>query len=116
MLVLDDLLVPAMGWGPWPGLEPGVHLYSLTSHLVFGVAQAGRVDNVQRDAFNLDGLLHHIARGARNGRHNRAARSRDAVEKSGLPDVGPAHEDHRRPGGVLGHRTTVYHLEDCLTA
>ncbi len=41
MLVLDDLLTPAMGWGPWPGLEPGVHLYSLTSHLVFGVALEG---------------------------------------------------------------------------
>jgi hypothetical protein len=41
MLVFDDLLVPAAGWGPWPGMEPGVHLYSLTSHLVFGVALEG---------------------------------------------------------------------------
>ena len=41
MLVLDDLLTPAMGWGPWPGLEPGTHLYSLTSHLVFGLVLEG---------------------------------------------------------------------------
>ena len=41
MLVLDDLATPAFGWGPWPGLEPGVHLYSLTSHLVFGLALEG---------------------------------------------------------------------------
>lgn len=41
MLVLDDLATPAFGWGPWPGLEPGVHLYSLTSHLAFGLALEG---------------------------------------------------------------------------
>lgn len=41
-LVLDDLLVPAFGWGPWPwrtGLA--THLYSLTAHAVFGAVLEG---------------------------------------------------------------------------
>ena len=36
-LVLDDLLVPLFGWGPWPWATPlNVHAYSLSSHAVFG--------------------------------------------------------------------------------
>lgn len=35
MLVFDDLLVPAAGWGPWPTTAAG-NAYSLGSHLVFG--------------------------------------------------------------------------------
>lgn len=40
MLLLDDLLVPAMGWGPWP-TSLASHAYSLSSHLVFGVVLEG---------------------------------------------------------------------------
>ena len=37
-LVLDDLLVPAFGWGPWPWRTPlATHAYGLSSHLVFGL-------------------------------------------------------------------------------
>lgn len=38
MLLLDDLLVPAAGWGPWPKAEAGSNLYGLSSHLMFGVS------------------------------------------------------------------------------
>lgn len=43
-VVLDDLLVPAMGWGDWPGETPAAtHAYSLTTHAVFGaVLEGGR--------------------------------------------------------------------------
>ena len=43
-LVLDDLLVPAFGWGDWPA-ETGAatHAYGLTTHAVFGaVLEGGR--------------------------------------------------------------------------
>ena len=41
-------------------------------HLVHAgaVAQARGVDHVQRHAFDLDGLLHQVARGAGNGGHD----------------------------------------------
>jgi hypothetical protein len=35
----DEILVPALGLGPWPkDTSPKTHAYSLASHLVFGVA------------------------------------------------------------------------------
>lgn len=40
MLLIDDLIVPLAGWGAWP-TSLAVHLYSLTSHLVFGVVLEG---------------------------------------------------------------------------
>jgi hypothetical protein len=40
MLVVDDLLVPLAGWGTWP-TTVAVHLYSLTSHIVYGVVLEG---------------------------------------------------------------------------
>lgn len=41
-IVLDDLVVPAFGWGPWPQATPlNTHLYSLTAHAVFGVTLEG---------------------------------------------------------------------------
>ena len=40
--VLDDILVPAFGWGPWPWATPlNTHVYGLTAHAVFGVALEG---------------------------------------------------------------------------
>lgn len=43
-LVLDDALVPAFGWGPWPWqTAPATHAYGLSTHLVFGaVLEGGR--------------------------------------------------------------------------
>lgn len=41
MLVLDDVLVPTMGWGPWPAPASPSTAYSLTSHLVFGIVLEG---------------------------------------------------------------------------
>ena len=41
-LLLDDLLVPAFGWGAWPWQTPlAIHAYSLTSHVVFGAMLEG---------------------------------------------------------------------------
>lgn len=50
MLLLDDLLVPAAGWGPWPEAEAKGNRYTLASHLVF----AATVEGVRRGA---DALL-----------------------------------------------------------
>lgn len=36
MLLLDDVVVPAAGWGPWPQAEVPGNVYGLASHLVFG--------------------------------------------------------------------------------
>ncbi|WP_341208335.1 DUF1440 domain-containing protein [uncultured Sphingomonas sp.] len=41
MLLLDDLLVPAAGWGPWPKAEVPGNAYGLASHLVFGITLEG---------------------------------------------------------------------------
>lgn len=41
-ILLDDFAVPAFGWGPPPWrTPPATHLYSLSAHLVFGVALEG---------------------------------------------------------------------------
>lgn len=41
-IALDDVLVPAFGWGPWPWATPvNTHLYSLTAHAVFGAVLEG---------------------------------------------------------------------------
>jgi len=40
--LLDDVAVPAFGWGPAPGETPAsTHAYGLASHVVFGVALEG---------------------------------------------------------------------------
>lgn len=41
MVLLDDLLVPAAGWGPWPEAEVASNAYTLGSHLVFGASLDG---------------------------------------------------------------------------
>ena len=41
-LILDDLLVPAFGWGAWPRDTPAnTHAYGLTTHAVFGAVLDG---------------------------------------------------------------------------
>lgn len=51
MLLLDDVAVPAAGWGPWPRAEVPGNLYGLTSHLAFGTA----LDAVRRAGEALPG-------------------------------------------------------------
>lgn len=42
MILLDELAVPALRLGPWPWATPlRTHLYSLTSHIVFGAVLEG---------------------------------------------------------------------------
>lgn len=43
-LVLDDVLVPAFGWGDWPtGTSAATHAYGLSTHALFGaVLEGGR--------------------------------------------------------------------------
>lgn len=37
-ILLDDIAVPAFGWGPWPWqVGAGTHAYSVTAHVVFGL-------------------------------------------------------------------------------
>lgn len=51
-LVLDDLLVPAFGWGAWPWQTPlATHAYGLSAHMVFGAVLEG----VRRLAFSVIG-------------------------------------------------------------
>lgn len=41
-LILDDLLVPAFGWGEWPWRTTlATNLYGLSSHIVFGAVLEG---------------------------------------------------------------------------
>jgi hypothetical protein len=41
-LVLDDLVVPALGWGSWPWRTTlATNLYGLSSHAVFGAVLEG---------------------------------------------------------------------------
>lgn len=42
-VLLDDLMVPAAGWGPWPEADVPSNAYNLASHLVFAATlDAGR--------------------------------------------------------------------------
>lgn len=41
-LLLDDLVVPGFGFGPWPWQTPlATHAYGLSAHVVFGAALEG---------------------------------------------------------------------------
>jgi hypothetical protein len=53
-------------------------------------AQAGGVEHVQRHAFDLDGLLHHVARGAGNGGDDGQLGPRQRVQQAALAGVGLA--------------------------
>lgn len=55
---------------------------------------AAGVDEFKAAAIVLGGPVYAVARNARLVAYNRAALSSDAVKKSGLSDVGPAHNDH----------------------
>ena len=50
-------------------------------NFVLTVAKPRRVHNVQRHAFNLDGLLHFVARGAGHGRHDGQLGTSQRVEQ-----------------------------------
>ena len=56
-------------------------------HRVNSVAQTCGVDDMDRDALNLDRLAHCIARRTRDVRHDRTIITRQAIEQAGLADV-----------------------------
>ena len=57
-------------------------------HLVGTLAQAGGVHHMHRHAFNLNGLLHFVARGAGNGRDDGQLGPGQRVEQGRLASVG----------------------------
>ncbi len=63
-------------------------------HLVVALAQARRVDHVQRHALDLDGLLHLVARGAGDRRHDGQLRAGQGVQQRTLARVGLARDHH----------------------
>ena len=78
------------------------------------VAQSCRVDDVQRHAFDLNGLLHHITRGARNGRDDGQLGTGQRIEQGAFACVGLARNDHanaltqqRALTGLLRHTQEV---------
>ena len=61
---------------------------------------SARVDEREAHVLPFRRLSIHVARRSGNGRDDRAARSGDAVEECGFPDVRAADENYRRPGGL----------------
>ena len=57
-------------------------------HLVAALAQAGRVDHVQRHAVDLDGFLHLVARGAGNGGDDGQLGPGQGVEQRAFARIG----------------------------
>ena len=62
--------------------------------LVLAVAQPGRVHHMQRHALDLDGLRHHVARGACHRRDDGEFRPRQRIEQRTLAGVGLAGNHH----------------------
>ncbi|MCY1238188.1 hypothetical protein D9M72_509130 [compost metagenome] len=60
------------------------------------LAQAGGVDDMQRDAVDLDGLAHAVARGAGDGRDDGQLRAGQRVQQRRLAHVGLARQHHRQ--------------------
>ena len=62
---------------------------------IAALAEPGGVEHVQRHAIEVNALAHHIARGPRNGRHDRRVVPGQAVEKTRLAGVrSPRDHDH----------------------
>ena len=62
-------------------------------YLIVTVAQAGGVDDVQRHAVDLDGLLHFVARGTSDGGNDGELGTRQGVEQRRLAGVRLASDD-----------------------
>ena len=63
-------------------------------HLVIAFAQASGVQHVQGHAFDLNGLLHHVARGAGNRGDDGQLGPRQRVQQAALARVRLARNDH----------------------
>ncbi|MNT61730.1 hypothetical protein D3C72_1993920 [compost metagenome] len=61
-------------------------------HRVFGFAQAGRVDNMQGNAIDVDLLHHFVACRAGDGGNDGDVVARQRVEQAGLAHVGLARQ------------------------
>ena len=59
---------------------------------VVGVAQAGGVEHVQRQAVDVDAFAQHVARGARDGGDDGGVVTGQPIEQAGFAGVGPARE------------------------
>ncbi len=76
--------------------------------LVGGIAQAGGIEHVQRQAVDLDALAQHVAGGAGHGRDDRGVVTREAVEQARLAGVRapgdhdgePVAQQRALPGGL----------------
>ena len=68
------------------------YLFNLINALAF--AQPRCVNDVNWHAFNLNGLLHHIARGAGNGRHDGQLCACQSIEQRAFAGIGLASNDH----------------------
>ena len=85
-------------------------------------AQTSRVHHMQRHALNLDGLLHHIARGAGNRRDDGQLCARQGVEQRAFARVGLARNHHtdaftqQRALFGLRHHARQILLESCELA
>ncbi|MPM33493.1 hypothetical protein SDC9_80069 [bioreactor metagenome] len=63
-------------------------------HLIVTLAQTGGVDHMQRHAFDLNGLLHLVARGARNRRDDGQFRPRQRIEQRAFARIGLPRNHH----------------------
>ena len=68
------------------------YFFNLINALAF--AQARCVNDVHRHTFNLNGLLHHIARGSCNGRDDGQLCTRQRIEQRTLARIGLTRNDH----------------------
>ena len=71
---------------------------------ILGLPQTGRVEQVQPDVPQTDGLLHHIPGGARHGGDDGPVEPGQQVEQGGLARIGPPHDGtvHTLPQDCTG--------------
>ena len=67
-------------------------------HRVVGLAQAGGIDDVQRNTLDLDGLAQSIARRAGDLGDDRPLLAGQAIQQRTLADIGQARQHHRQAG------------------
>ena len=86
-------------------------------HLVITLAQPRRVNHMHRHAFDLNGLLHLVARGSRNRRDDGQLRTGQRIEQRTLARIGLSGDHHLDPFAQQGpllsalHHTTQRRLQ-----
>ena len=82
--------------------------------LVLALAQAGGVEHVQRHAFDLDGLPHHVAGGACHRRDDGQFRPGQRIEQRAFSRIRLAGDDHvhalAQQGALVGARVHALYL------